>query len=76
MKPKLSVDCVGMHCPVPLTRAQEALQKLAVGEVLEIVADDEEILEDMPAWCRITGNEYLGHRREGGIIKVYIRRKA
>ncbi len=61
---------------MPLARAQEALQKLAVGEVLEIVADDEEVLEDMPAWCRVTGNEYLGYQREGGIIKVYVRRKA
>jgi TusA-related sulfurtransferase len=75
MKAKLSVDCVGMHCPVPLAKAGEALQKLAVGEVLEIVADDEDIIEDLPAWCRVTGNEYLGYAREGGIIKAYIRRK-
>ncbi|WP_456475835.1 sulfurtransferase TusA family protein [Candidatus Pyrohabitans sp.] len=75
MKPKLSVDCVGMHCPVPLSKAGEALQKLALGEVLEIVADDEDILDDLPAWCRVTGNEYLGHQREGRIIRAYIKRK-
>ena len=34
------------------------------GEVLELIATDEGIKEDMPAWCRTTGNEYLGMEEE------------
>jgi tRNA 2-thiouridine synthesizing protein A len=39
--------------------AGNKLEELAVGQVLEILADEEGIKEDMPAWCRATGNELL-----------------
>ena len=42
--------------------------------MLEILADDEGIKEDMPAWCRATGNELLGIEEEAGEYKVYIKK--
>ena len=50
------------------------LKELEVGQVLEILADDEGIKEDMPAWCKTTGNEFLGLEEEGGEYKVYIKK--
>jgi TusA-related sulfurtransferase len=32
------------------------------------------ILIDMPAWCRSTGHEYLGHRQEGGEYRLFVRK--
>ena len=40
--------------------------------MLEILADNEGIKEDMPAWCRPTGNELLGIEEKAGGYKVYI----
>ena len=45
------------------------------GEILEIIFTDEGIEKDMPAWCEMTGNEFLGIEKENGIIKVYVRKK-
>jgi len=47
---------------------------MKAGQVLEIVSTDVGIKEDMPAWCRQTGNEYLGWEEEGDLFKVYVKK--
>jgi TusA-related sulfurtransferase len=41
------------------------MKSMTAGQTLEVVSSDRVILVDMPAWCRSTGNEYLGCRRSG-----------
>ena len=43
-------------------------------EVLEILADDKGIREDMPAWGKATGNELIGIEEEGGQYRIYVRK--
>jgi tRNA 2-thiouridine synthesizing protein A len=74
MKADKSLDCVGLYCPMPIVKTAEKMKELKKGEVLEIVADDKGIKQDMPAWCQTTGNEFLGAEEEGGEIKVYVRK--
>jgi tRNA 2-thiouridine synthesizing protein A len=74
MKADQSLDCVGLYCPMPIVKTAEKMKGLKKGEVLEIVADDKGIKQDMPAWCQTTGNDFLGVEEEGGEIKVYVRK--
>jgi tRNA 2-thiouridine synthesizing protein A len=41
-------------------QARRLMQGLAVGQVLEIRSTDPATADDVPAWCRLTGHEYLG----------------
>jgi len=75
MKADHSLDCVGLYCPMPIVKTSEKIKELKPGEVLEVVADDEGIKQDMPAWCQTTGHEFVGMDEEGGEIKVYVRKK-
>jgi len=59
---------------MPIVKTAEKIKQLQPGEVLEVVADDKGIKMDMPAWCQITGHEFLGMEDEGGEIKVYIKK--
>jgi tRNA 2-thiouridine synthesizing protein A len=68
------IDTVGLYCPVPIIRTAERLRKMSIGRTLEIRSDDRVILIDMPAWCRSTGNDYLGHRHERGEYRLFIRK--
>ena len=68
------LDTVGLFCPVPIIRTAERMKRMDPGGVLEILSDDRVILIDMPAWCRSTGNDYLGARRADGEIHLYVRR--
>jgi len=59
---------------MPIVKTAEKIKELKQGEVLEVVSDDIGIKEDMPAWCRATGNEFLGIEEEAGEYKVYIKK--
>ena len=74
MKADETLDCVGLYCPMPIVKTSERVKKMKVGEVLEVVADDKGIKQDMPAWCNATGHECLGMEEEGGEIKVYVKK--
>jgi TusA-related sulfurtransferase len=49
---------------------------MKTGEVLQVLADDQGIKLDMPAWCEATGNDCLAIEEEAGIYKVYVKKLA
>jgi TusA-related sulfurtransferase len=59
---------------MPILKTSQQIKKMKVGEILEVAADDKGIKEDMPAWCKATGNECLGIEEQGGEIKVYVKK--
>jgi TusA-related sulfurtransferase len=63
-----TLDATGTLCPIPIIWTADRIKQLAVGEVLEVLATDEAILDDLPAWCRATGNEFLGFEEEAGAV--------
>ncbi len=76
MEKDLSFDARGLLCPMPILKTAQKIKEVQVGQVLELLADDEGAREDVPAWCEQTGNEFLGMEEEGSTLKFYIRRKA
>ncbi|HAK61307.1 MAG TPA: sulfurtransferase TusA family protein [Nitrospiraceae bacterium] len=75
IKPDNVLDCVGLACPMPIHKTSVVMKGMESGQVLEVQADDDGIEKDMPAWCKVTGNEYLGLTREDGEYRVYVRKK-
>jgi len=59
---------------MPIVQTAQQIKKLKIGEVLEVISTDKGILEDMPAWCRQTGQEFLGIEQEGDIFKAYVKK--
>ena len=53
------LDCIGLYCPMPVIRTREEIDKLAVGETLEVLADDSAAEEDLKAWAKRTGQKIL-----------------
>jgi tRNA 2-thiouridine synthesizing protein A len=74
MKADATLDCVGLYCPMPIVKTAQKIKELKEGQVLEVLADDKGIKQDMPAWCQTTGNECLGMEEADGEIKVYVRK--
>lgn len=69
------LDCVGLACPMPIFKASTKIKEMRSGQVLEVQSDDGGIEKDMPAWCRMTGHEYLGLTRHGEEYHVYVKKK-
>ena len=74
MKADVKLDCFGLLCPMPIIRTAQKIKEIKIGEVLEVTSMDQGIKEDMPSWCRQTGQEFLGLEEEGEVIKVYVRK--
>jgi tRNA 2-thiouridine synthesizing protein A len=74
MKADETLDCVGLYCPMPIVHTARKIKELKSGQVLEVLSDDEGIKEDMPSWCKTTGNECMGMEEEKGIYKVYVKK--
>jgi len=69
-----TLDCVGLYCPMPIVHTAKKMKELEPGQVLEILADDPGIKQDMPNWCKTTGNEFLGIEEDKGVYKVFVRK--
>jgi len=74
MNSDATLDCIGLYCPLPIADTANKIKQMKKGQVLELLADDVGIKEDMTAWCNVTGNELLGIEEEEGQYKVYVRK--
>ena len=68
------VDARGTSCPGPILAAKKGIGAVPVGGIMEVQATDTGTLKDLPAWCKKTGHEYLGHLEESGYLRVFIRK--
>ncbi|MGQ0623541.1 MAG: sulfurtransferase TusA family protein [Sporichthyaceae bacterium] len=58
--PDLVLDTLGRRCPIPVIELARHLRDVPVGGVIEVLADDPAARYDIPAWCRMRGQVYLG----------------
>jgi len=73
-RPNRALDCVGLYCPEPVFRTRLELDKMAAGEVLEVVADDPAAEEDIKSLVKRTGHEMLKLSKEGGVLRFLIKK--
>ena len=74
MEKDFTLDCFGLLCPMPIIKVAQKNKELKVGQVLELISTDEGVKEDMPAWCKTTGNEFLGIEEDNGQYRVYVKK--
>ena len=69
------LDARGMNCPLPILRARQALNQMAAGQVLRIVATDPGSTKDFESFARQTGNDLLSQSAGEKEFVFYIRKK-
>lgn len=68
------LDCSGLACPMPILKTKKAVDALAAGQVLKMIATDPGSVSDIEAWTRKTGNQLLEHERDSGRYIFYIKK--
>ncbi|WP_285555246.1 sulfurtransferase TusA family protein [Actinoplanes regularis] len=61
----ITLDCLGQRCPLPVIKLAKSMPQVAVGEIVRVLADDPAAANDIPAWCRMKGQELIathGHQ--------------
>ncbi|WP_340562088.1 cysteine desulfurase/sulfurtransferase TusA family protein [Streptomyces sp. GSL17-111] len=64
----LTVDALGKRCPIPVIELAKVIDRVPVGGVVTVLSDDEAAGLDIPAWCHMRDQEYLG--AEGTAYRV------
>jgi TusA-related sulfurtransferase len=73
--PALELDCRGLLCPRPVIELARHLGDVPVGEVVAVVAEDPAAAHDIPAWCRMREQEYVGaDAAADGVARYLVRR--
>jgi tRNA 2-thiouridine synthesizing protein A len=57
--PALCIDALGRKCPVPIIMLAERIGEVAVGQAVEVLADDPAAKTDVPAWCALKSHDFL-----------------
>jgi tRNA 2-thiouridine synthesizing protein A len=69
------LDTKGMHCPLPVLKTKRIMNTLKSGQILELIATDPVLKNDIPALLKRLGHELLQTREKGGVVEFYIRKK-
>lgn len=75
MSPVVELDCRDLPCPRPIIELAKALPSVAIGDLLAVVARDPAARYDVPAWCRMRQQEYVGEDvADDGLPRYVVRR--
>ncbi|MFP3985312.1 MAG: sulfurtransferase TusA family protein [Candidatus Bathyarchaeia archaeon] len=69
------LDCLGLFCPEPVYRTRLELDKMEVGEILEIWADDPAAERDIRSLVNRLGHELLEIKKDQNKLYFLIRKK-
>lgn len=69
------LDARGLNCPMPLLKAKQALNNMASGEILEILATDAGSQRDFAAFARHSGNALLLSDCQQDVFRYLIEKK-
>jgi TusA-related sulfurtransferase len=69
-----TLDVKGQNCPMPVVKTKQAVDQLAQGEVLEVLATDPGSMSDIGGWAETTSGVELVDQVEGDdVYKHYVR---
>ena len=68
------LDCLGLYCPEPVFRTRQEIDTLAVGQVLEVIADDPAAEEDIKRLVESLGHQLLELHKENDRFHFIIKK--
>ncbi|MGA5507920.1 cysteine desulfurase/sulfurtransferase TusA family protein [Streptomyces umbrinus] len=72
----LVVDALGKRCPIPVIELAKVITDVPIGGTVRVLSDDEAARLDIPAWCEMRNQEYVGEEPTEGGTAYVVRRKA
>jgi len=74
MSEEKKLDATGLFCPEPVFRTKIEIERMQVGEVLTVTADDPAAEEDISRWVQRQGHELLDTSKDGARITFSIKK--
>ncbi len=71
----LELDCRGLLCPLPIIELAKRIGDVEVGEVVAVASTDAAARFNVPAWCRMREQEYVGEELAADGVPRYLVRR-
>lgn len=71
---KRSLNCMGASCPRPQLLTMRALNEAQEGEVVEVLSDNPNSVEAIPAMMLVLCSTHLATVKDAGYWRVYVRK--
>ncbi len=68
------LDATGLFCPEPVFRTKIEFERMQVGQVLIVSADDPAAEDDISRWVTRNGHELLNLSKDGNVITFQIKK--
>ena len=72
--PTKTIDVRGLYCPEPVFRTKIEMERLAMGDMIKIVADDPDSEEDISMWVKRHGHELLTINKDNKDLEFLIKK--
>ncbi|WP_339846942.1 sulfurtransferase TusA family protein [uncultured Halopseudomonas sp.] len=70
-----TLDARGLSCPLPLLKAKQALNRLAGGQILLVLATDAGSQRDFKRFCELAGHELLDSSIQDNEFHYWLRKE-
>ncbi|PIY90396.1 MAG: hypothetical protein COY74_01665 [Nitrosopumilales archaeon CG_4_10_14_0_8_um_filter_34_8] len=68
------LDAIGLFCPEPVFRTKIEIERMQVGQILTVSADDPAAEEDISRWVTRNGHVLLDLKKDGNTITFQIKK--
>ncbi len=68
------LDATGLFCPEPVFRTKIEVERMQVGEIIIVSADDPAAEDDISRWVNRSGHELLDMSKTGETITFKIKK--
>jgi len=74
LTPTKTIDVRGMFCPEPVFRTKIEMERMTVGNILKVIADDPTSEEDISRWVNRNGHQLLGIKKSDKDLEFTIKK--
>lgn len=67
----IRLDATGLIRPLPVIQTRRILKTMEIGDILEVRANDETSVRDLPAYCATTGHHLLMVREDEDDVVIF-----
>ena len=74
LAPTKTIDVRGLFCPEPVFRTKIEIERMTVGNILRVIADDPASEEDISRWVNRNGHQLLGIKKSDKDLEFTIKK--
>ena len=74
VKPDRTLDCLGLYCPEPVFRTRIELDKMRIGEIMEVLADDPAAEADIKSLVKRLEQEIVNVSKDENTFRILIKK--